>query len=104
MSDEYSPETSATPRFALLGDAFIPVIILSISVIILLGWQVKLSSAQKTLMQDALTRGTPALNQSQQVQASVSKLVTDLMQAAQTDGTARAIVSKYKIQQAAPPQ
>jgi hypothetical protein len=35
--------------------------------------------------------------------ASVSKLVTDLLTAAQTDDTAKAIVAKYKIQQTGPP-
>ncbi len=83
-------------------DAFIPLVLLSISFIILLGWQVSVSSTQKNLMENAITRQEPAVNQSQQVQASVTKLVTDLLQAAQTDAGAKAIVDKYKIQQSAP--
>ncbi len=84
-------------------DAFIPLVLLSVSFIILLAWQVKMSSTQKELFENAITRQEPAVNQSQQVQASVTKLVTDLLEAAQTDDTAKAIVTKYKIQQNAPP-
>ncbi len=84
-------------------DAFIPLVLLSASFIVLLFWQVKMSSTQKDLFENAITRQEAAVNQSQQVQASVTKLVTDLLQAAQTDDAAKAIVAKYKIQQNAPP-
>ncbi len=102
MSEEYSSEPTTGSRLGFQMDAFIPLALLSISVIVLLGWQLSIGSNQKTLMENAITRGEPALNQSVQVQSSVSKLVTDLLQAAQTDDAAKAIASKYKIQ-AAPP-
>ncbi len=61
----------------------------------LLGWQVSNTSTQRTLLENAITRQQPAVNQSQQVQAGLAKLATDLLQAAQTDDTAKAIAAKY---------
>lgn len=83
-------------------DAFVPLVLLSVSIIVLLGWQVSVSSTQKSLIQSAITRQEPAVAQAQQVQASVSKLVANLLAAAQTDDGAKAIVAKYKIQQSGP--
>jgi uncharacterized protein YigA (DUF484 family) len=83
-------------------DASIPVMIISISLIVLLGWQVSVASTQRTNLENLITRQEPAVTQSQQVQQSVSKLAADLLQAAQTDDTAKAIVTKYKIQQNTP--
>lgn len=101
MSDEYLPETepeSLDPagfRRAFPMDAFIPLVLLSISFIVLLGWQVSNSSSQRTLLENAITRQEPAVNQSDKVQAGLAKLANDLLEAAQTDGTAKAIADKY---------
>jgi hypothetical protein len=103
MPEDFVPEMEPGIRSGFPMDAFIPLVLLSVSFIILLAWQVKMSSTQKELFENAITRQEPAVNQSQQVQASVTKLVTDLLEAAQTDDTAKAIVTKYKIQQNAPP-
>jgi len=100
MSDEYPSETPTL--FGIKTDAFFPLVLLAISFIVLLGWQVSVASSQKSMLENAITRQEPAVNQSQQVQAGVTKLVTDLLTAAQTDDTAKAIVTKYKIQQNAP--
>jgi uncharacterized protein YigA (DUF484 family) len=102
MSEEFPTEIESQARAGFPMDAFIPLVFLSASFITLLGWQLKMGATQKNLMENAITRQEPAVNQSQQVQASVTKLVTDLLQAAQTDDAAKAIVTKYKIQQAAP--
>jgi len=102
MTEEFVPENEPELHSGFKMDAFIPLVLLCVSFIILLGWQVKMSSTQKDLMENTITRQEPAVNQSQQVQASVTKLVTDLLQAAQTDDGAKAIVTKYKIQQNAP--
>jgi hypothetical protein len=103
MPEDYVPEMESETRSGFPMDAFIPLVLLSASFIVLLCWQVKMSSTQKDLFENAITRQEAAVNQSQQVQASVTKLVTDLLQAAQTDDAAKAIVTKYKIQQNAPP-
>jgi len=98
MSDEYFSESGSLPG-GLKMDAFIPLVLLSISFIVLLGWQVAVNSTQRGQLENAITRQEPAVTQSQQVQAGVSKLVGDLLAAAQTDDAAKAIVAKFKIQQ-----
>jgi len=97
MSDEFSPETETElePRRGFPMDAFVPLVLLSVSFIVLLGWQVSNTSSQRTQLENAITRQEPAVNQSHQVQASLAKLAEDLLQAAQTDDTAKAIAAKY---------
>ena len=98
MNDDYSPDgTSFTT------DAFIPLAILAVSLITLLGWQVSNASTNKTQLENAITRQEPAVNQSHQVQANVTKLLNDLLEAAQTDDGAKAIVAQFKIQTSATP-
>jgi preprotein translocase subunit YajC len=105
MSDEFpnEPETeSGGIHTGFQMDAFIPLVILAISMIVLLGWQVSMTSSQRTMLENALTRGEAAVTQAQQVQGTVSKLASDLLEAAQTDDTAKAIVAKYNIKQNGP--
>jgi uncharacterized protein YhaN len=105
MSD-YSPDSRASEGVTF--DAFLPIIllfipiaILSISMIVLLNWQIKNSSTQSTQLDSLITRQVPAVTQSQKVQDSVSKLVNDLLAASQNDATAKAIVDKYQIKSSA---
>jgi preprotein translocase subunit YajC len=105
MSDEFPNEPemqSETGGAGFQMDAFIPLVILAISLIVLLGWQVSQTSSQRTMLENALTRGEAAVTQAQQVQGTVSKLAQDLLDAAQTDDTAAQIVKKYNIKQTAP--
>ena len=105
MSDEFpnEPETeSGGIHTGFQMDAFIPLVILAISMIVLLGWQVSMTSSQRTMLENALTRGEAGVTQAQQVRATVQKLATDLLEAAQTDDTAAQIVKKYNIKQNGP--
>ena len=105
MSDEIPHDSdthTGTGGAGFQMDAFIPIVILAISLIVLLGWQVSESSTQRTMLENALTRGQAAVTQAQQVQGTVSKLASDLLEAAQTDDTAKAIVNKYNIKQSNP--
>jgi preprotein translocase subunit YajC len=105
MSDEFSNEPATESGDIHTGfqtDAFIPLVILAISMIVLLGWQVSMTSSQRTTLENGLTRGEAAVTQAQQVTATVSKLATDLLEAAQTDDTAAQIVKKYNIKQNSP--
>jgi hypothetical protein len=95
LTEEYSPEPEPAPRGGFPMDAFVPLVLLSISFIVLLGWQVSNTTAQRTLLENAITRQEPAVTQSHQVQAGLAKLAEDLLQAAQTDDTAKAIAAKY---------
>jgi len=90
---EYAPEPETGHGFPM--DAFIPLVLLSISIIVLLGWQVSNYSTQKTQLESLLKNQATAVTQSQQAQGAVTKLVSDLAEAAQTDDTAKAIVNAY---------
>ena len=105
MSDEFPNEHETQSEAGQGGfplDAFIPIVIIAITLIVLLGWQVSQTSSQRTMLENALTRGEAAVTQAQQVQGTVSKLAQDLLDAAQTDDTAAQIVKKYNIKQTAP--
>lgn len=94
MSDhEYAPETVIRTSFRT--DAFIPLVLLAVSFILMLVWQVRNNVGQRALLENALKRQEQAVTQAQQVRANVAKLATDLLEAAQTDDTARAIAAKY---------
>jgi len=97
MSEEYSPEIEpeAEPQPGFKMDAFIPLMLLSSSFIVLLAWQVSNAATQRTQLEDAIARQETAVTQSHQVQTGLAKLAEDLLQVAQTDGTARAIAAKY---------
>jgi len=97
MSEQYYTESQTQGGFKT--DAFIPLILLSISLIVLLGWQVCNASTQRNQFQAAITHQQPAVDQSKQAQASLAKLATDLLVTAKTDDTAKAIATKFGIQQ-----
>jgi hypothetical protein len=104
MSDEeYSPESETEIEtaggFGFPMDAFIPLVLLSVGFIVLLGWQVSNTSSQRTQLESLITRQEPSVNQAQQLQASLGKLAGDLLKAAETDDTAKAIAAKYGIKQ-----
>ncbi len=107
MSDEdISHESQETPdsegRFVFPMDAFIPLVLLAVSLIGFLGWQVSVTSDQrnslenvKSQLEDAVARQDPEVTQSQQVQQGLEKIAQDLINLAATDGTAKAIAEKY---------
>lgn len=102
--DEYATELEPEAPHGFPMDAFIPLVLLSVSYIVLLGWQVSNSSTQRTLLENAIKNQQTALAQAEQIQAGVKKLASDLVDAAQTDETARAIATKYiKPNNGAPP-
>lgn len=90
-----TPVEAPASRYGFKMDAFIPLVLLSISFIVLLAWQVSITSTQRGQLETAISRQGPQVAQAEQVQAGLKKLAGDLMQAAQTDGTAKAIAAKY---------
>ncbi|MGB8354631.1 MAG: hypothetical protein WCD79_12130 [Chthoniobacteraceae bacterium] len=96
------------------GKSFLPIVLISVSVIIFFGWQWTLISTQrdnlnttKTKLDEFVTNNIPKLDdqvaKARQVQSGLEKLVLDLLEVAKTDADAKAIVAKYNIQQQAPP-
>lgn len=104
MSDDFSSRS---------GKPFIPLVLLSVSVISLFIWNLKNISQQQSALQatklkweNATQTDIPKLEeqakQSKQIQSNLEKLVLDLMETAKTDPDAKAIVAKYNIRQQAP--
>lgn len=96
------------------GKLFLPVVILSLSVIFFFAWQIAIISQQRNALQgtkqkleDFNQNSIPKLDdqvaKSKQIQQGLEKLVLDLLELAKTDPDAKAIVTKYNIQQQAPP-
>lgn len=100
MTDEsYVPPTGAR-RF----DAFIPLLLLALSLAIVFIWQLTNLSSQRSIFQSTITRQEELVKQSKTVQGTLEKLVIDLLELARSGDTdAQAVVQKYNIQQQAPP-
>lgn len=90
--------------------AFLPLTLLSISMILFFSWQLYNISLQsnnlrnnKQKLEDFVSNSVPKLDEqgarAKQVQAGLEKLVLDLLEVAKTDPEAKAIVQKYQIQQ-----
>jgi hypothetical protein len=95
------------------GKSFIPLTLLSISVIVLFASQLKNVSqardsvqSSKQKMDDFVTVNVPkledALAKSKQGEDVLQKLVVDLLELSKTDDAAKAVVAKYGIKQQAP--
>lgn len=105
MNSEYTPAQDKT---------FVPIVLISLSIIFLFVWQLKNISQQREGLQsskqkldDFAQNNLPKLDdqvvQAKKIQAGLEKLVMDLLEVAKTDPDAKAIVTKYNIQQQAPP-
>ena len=92
-SGEYTPGTEA--GHCCTNSVFIPLALLALSFNVLLFWQVINYHTQRGQLETVLKNQTAAVTQAQQVQAGVTKLMTDLVKVAQTDDTAKAIVNAY---------
>ena len=77
---------------------FIPLLLLSVSLLIFLFWQVGTLSGQRTNLQNLINNQQAAVEQSHQVQANLEKIVNDLLLLAQDgDADAKAITTKFGI-------
>jgi hypothetical protein len=101
MSQDSSSDTGTSSPCRT--GAFLPIALLSISFIVLLGWQVSNTSSQHTLLQSAISRQEASVTQADQVKANLAKLAGDLLQTAQTDDTAKAIAAKFGIRSSGAP-
>lgn len=86
---------SPTPRYG----GFWPLNLLSFSLLLVLSWQLFMNVQTSAALRNAREQRKNVVQQSQQLQGSLEKLVLDLLELAKTDSEAKAIVDKYKIQQ-----
>ena len=79
------------------SNAFLPIVLIAASLLVFLGRDLAITRQQKTELKQVVEQQAPALAQSREVGAKFEKMVRDLLQLAQTDEEARAIVAKYGI-------
>ncbi|MGA3170521.1 MAG: hypothetical protein ABSE62_05860 [Chthoniobacteraceae bacterium] len=101
MSTEEYPEEHE-PRGGSATGAFIPLALLSITLIVLLGWQVIKASSDRNSLEGTISRQEPTVTQAQQLESSLKALAQELLTTAQTDDTAKAIAAKYIHPNSAP--
>lgn len=88
---------SESSQPAIGTDAFLPLVLVSLSLILIFIWQLSAISTQRTAFQSTIQRQEELVKQSHQVQGSLEKLVNDLLDLSATDSEAKAIVQKYGI-------
>jgi hypothetical protein len=83
--------------------AFLPIVLIALSLLILFCWELKNTSKQRAALQSAIQRQEEGVKQSKAIQAGLEKLVLDLLGLAKSgDADAVAIVKKYNISQQPP--
>jgi len=89
--------------FSIERDAFLPVLLLGLSLLLFFISQVTDLSSQRTTIMTAIQRQDDVVKQSRQVQGKLQSLALDLLETAKTDEAAQKIVGKYNIRQNPPP-
>jgi len=95
------------------GKSFLPIVLISLSLICFFLWQLKIISqnrdnlnTNKQKLDEFVAQNIPRLDdqvkKAEQIQSGLEKLVLDLLELAKTDNDAKAIVTKYNIQQNGP--
>ena len=89
--------------FSLQMDAFLPLLLVSASLLLFFISQVSGLSSQRSAIIGAIQKQDQVVTQSKQMQARLQALAVDLLETAKTDDNAQKIVQKYNIRQQAPP-
>ena len=93
----------SSEQFTIERDAFLPLLLLTLSVLLFFIFQINGLTTQRGAFKNAIERQDQIVKQSRQVQDMLKNLAVDLLNASKTDDAAKAIVTKYNIQQQAPP-
>jgi hypothetical protein len=95
------PETSSQAN-RLRSSSFIPFVLLAISLIALLSWQLWTGSQARLSGQRLREQQVRLVEESKKMQHGLELLARDLVTLSQTDEDARALVTKYHISFASP--
>lgn len=76
---------------------FVPVLLMGVALNLYLGWQFLQVRGEANRLEGTLRSNAPQVEQSQRAQSDLMQIATVLLQLAQTDPAARAIVEKYGI-------
>ncbi len=83
-------------------NSFLPLALTSASVIIILIWELVVAGQGRSNFNHLRDQQTPIVEQSKKIQTALEKLARDLIEISATDEDAKAIVTKYQINVAAP--
>jgi hypothetical protein len=83
--------------------AFLPLTLVSASLLIILSWQIYLSLQTRSNARAQFEQRKQLVEQSTKVQGGLENLLNDLLTLAETDKDAKAVVDKYQIRRNAPP-
>ena len=97
MADLYSPKKSDTVVATTAPTAFWPVMLVGLSLIAVLVWQLRAATQVKEHGAQMRDQQVKLVNQSRREQAGLQKFARDLIEVAKTDDEAKAIVTKYGI-------
>lgn len=89
--------------FSIEKDAFLPVLLLGLSVLLFFVFQISQLAAQRGAIETTIGRQDQVVKQSRQIQDMLKGVALDLLNVAKSDDNAKAIVAKYNIQQQPPP-
>ncbi len=90
--------TTHQPKAGTLFNAFLPVALLGLSVMLVIGLQTKGEIARRSSLNAGIEQRVAVAKQGEKVRPQLDKLATELYQLSQSDATARNIVRKYRIQ------
>ena len=90
---EFDPTMPAQRRH----NGFIPLVLIALSVIIILTWELKTGSQARQNGQQLREQQSKLVEQSRQIQIGLEKLARDLINVANSDPDAKALVAKYQI-------
>ena len=85
------------------GKSFAAIALIGLSLAIVLGRDLYLTTKQKTALRQISAQQDQGVLQSRQVAANFEKMMRDLLELAKTDSEAKAIITKYGITVTQPP-
>lgn len=101
MIHEESPQDGQSGQSFM--SPFIPVLLVSVAMIILLGYQLTIIFGQRSGLQKQIAQQTEVVTRAVQTQNELQRVVMELLALSETDADAKAIITKYKIASSTPP-
>ncbi|MEM1158827.1 MAG: hypothetical protein AAF649_12160 [Verrucomicrobiota bacterium] len=96
-NESTAPVTQSAP-----ASPFIPILMLSVAMLLLLIWQCVVAWQTRGNLRTQFEQRKPLVAEAQRVQSNVQKLVNDLLILSETDADAKKVVDKYQIRRNPP--
>ena len=87
----------ATEHYAPTSDIFWPVLLIGLSLVLVLSWEIWIGAETRRSAQQLQEQQVKVVDQAKQVQLSLEKLVRGLVDLAKTDEDAKKLVTKFGI-------